>query len=185
KQPARSVRSVTAPDGETRSYEYVISPIISAGGEIELVVWSGRDVTKRAVAELHATQLQLLSQRLAATLSRDEIAHIVIEQLHELLGANASVAYFMRGDGMLELAAHRGIPEQIAIHRAAVSLDTPLPLATAAQTRTLLTYETREVLMRDYPNLANTTSAFEAVCAVPLVLDQRLFGAIALSFARP
>jgi PAS domain S-box-containing protein len=173
-------------DFRGRVFEQRLTPIFGDGDEIELVVGSARDITEQRIAEQRATQLQQLTARLASTLSRDDITNVVIDQLHQYLGADASVAYYLDETGHMTLSASRGLATEIATKRAILALDTPVPLARALSTQTLVYYETRENLLAAYPHLAGSAmQAVDAVIAVPLAFEGRLLGGFAFSFTKP
>jgi len=131
-----------------------------------------------------ARQLQLLTQRLAAPLSLEEIGSIVIGQVHEYLGASASVAYVTSDDRTAKLVASRGISDEIRQARARLDLDAPLPLARAMRTSSSMWFESRDELLRDYPNVSATLPEWLAsTVAIPLVFSGRVLGGIVFSFA--
>jgi signal transduction histidine kinase len=168
-----------------RIFDQRLTPIFGDGEDVELVVGSARDISDQRIAEQRATQLQRLTARLGSTLSREEIANVVIEQLHGYLGAAASVAYFADEHGAMMLSASRDLPPEIVAHRAVLDLDKPLPLTKAIVTRELVWYEARETLLASYPPLAGIRMAgIEAIIAVPLVFEGRVLGGIAFSFSQ-
>ncbi|MFL6415569.1 MAG: sensor histidine kinase, partial [Bryobacteraceae bacterium] len=66
-QPTRSHTPFTSADGETKTYEYILSPVFSGRGVVEAVTCSGRDVTarelmERALAESQARFQQVFRQ---------------------------------------------------------------------------------------------------------------------------
>jgi PAS domain S-box-containing protein len=167
-----------------RIFDQRLTPIFGDGEQLELVVGSARDITDQRIAEQRAAQLQRLTSRLGSTLSRAEIANVVIDQLHGYLGAAASVAYFADEHGAMTLSASRGLPAEIAVRRAVVPLDAPLPLTKALVTQALVCYETREALLASYPQLATIQMAdIGALISVPLVYEGRVLGGIAFSFS--
>jgi PAS domain S-box-containing protein len=167
-----------------RIFEQRLTPIFGEDDELEVIVASGRDITEQRIAEQRAAQLQRLTARLGSMLSREEIANVVIDQLHGYLDAAASVAYFADEQGAMTLSASRGLPTEIAVRRAVLALDEPLPLAKAIATQALVCYETREALLAGYPQLAGIQLAdIEAIIAVPLVFEGRMLGGIAFSFS--
>lgn len=169
-----------------RIFDQRLTPIFGDDDELELVVGSARDITDQRIAEARAAQLQRLTAGLASSLTRNEIAKVVIDQLHGYLDANASVAYFAGEQGAMMLSASRGLPEQIARTRAILPLDAPLPLAKAILAQELICYETRDTLLADYPQLVGLPmDGVEAVIAVPLAFEGRVLGGIAFSFSQP
>lgn len=166
-----------------RIFDQRLIPIFGDADQLELVVANARDITDQRIAEQRAAQLQRLTARLGSTLSREEIANVVIDQLHGYLGAMASVAYFAV-EGAMVLSASRGVPPEMATNRAVLPLDAPLPLTRALVTREIICYETRETLLATYPQLAtNAMEDMEAILAVPLVFEGRVLGGIAFSFS--
>lgn len=51
KEPLRDHTPFTGPTGETRHYEYIFVPVFAAGGQVESVAGSTRDVTEQQIAE--------------------------------------------------------------------------------------------------------------------------------------
>jgi PAS domain S-box-containing protein len=51
KHPVRDQTPFTGPTGETRHYEYIFVPVLSANGQVESVAGSTRDITERKQAE--------------------------------------------------------------------------------------------------------------------------------------
>lgn len=98
KRPVQQMRAYSG-----RMFEQAITPILDERGDVQFLVSSNRDITQRPVSEQRAQQLQILTERLAATLNREAIANIVIAQLDGFLNAAASVAYFSAGDGVMSL----------------------------------------------------------------------------------
>jgi PAS domain S-box-containing protein len=188
KQPSQMTRRLIDAYGAPRVYESALTPIIGEDGEVELIVAAGQDITDRVVAEERGGLLQLLTQRLAATLSQEEIGVIVVEQLHEYLRADASVVFFEADDGSVRLAAYRGITEETVRERAVMPLDTPIPLARAIRTRTSIWFPDRASMLREFPNVRDKrilASTVEATASIPFVLEGRARGGMAFSFARP
>jgi PAS domain S-box-containing protein len=184
----RWIRRLRDAAGALRSYESWLLPILGEDGEVELIVATGHDITERVLGEERAKQLQLLTQRLAATLSREEIGLVVVEQLHEYLGASASVVYFESEDGTMRLAAHRGLAHETVTERPVLHLDTPVPLARTIRTRTSTWLPDRSSMMREYPQTRARRvvgSEVEATASIPFVLEGRVSGAMAFSFAQP
>ena len=139
------------------------------------------------LAEARAQKLQLLTQRLGTTLSREEIGDIVIDLAHEHLGASASVAYFEAPDGTMRLAASRGLTDEVAKTRAVLDLDAPLPLCRVIRTGKPLWYGNREEMLADFPAISARTqdAPVAAVAAVALRFGERTLGGIAFSFPTP
>jgi len=139
------------------------------------------------VAEERARQLQLLTQRLASALSREEIGNVVIGQAHEYLGATASVAYFEALDGTMCLAASRGVTADSIRTRAILDLDAPLPLCRVIRTGKPLWLRNRAEILDEFPDLAATTESapLEALAAIALHFGEHTLGGIAFSFPRP
>jgi len=136
-------------------------------------------------ARERARQLQILTQRLAAVLSLEDIGNIVIGLAHEYLGASASVAYVAIDDTTAQLIASRGLPDEMARERAQLDVQAPVPLAVAMRSAKSVWFESRDELVRAFPYTATLLpGALEATAAIPLVFGGKALGGIAFSFPR-
>lgn len=139
---------------------------------------------------LEARRQARLLHEVAAVLSRcssqDEVGGVIVQQISAGLGAESAVAYFTRPDGSLGLGAARGLTEEALARVRTLSLDAPLPLATAVRTGESVWLESREALLRAYPEVRNAKtpgSKLQAVAALPLCSSGRTLGGLAFSFA--
>ena len=126
-----------------------------------------------------------LAARLAAAPDDRAIADLVVGEVHDLLGAAASVAYIAADDddgATLRAIASRGLPAPVA---ARLGRDAPLPLAAAVRTGAPLWLESRAELLAAYPDLAASTvpaELLQAVVAVPMIAEPPARGGFAFSF---
>src|SRR5687768_1407027 len=92
--------------------------------------------------------LQRVMERLLSALTPAAVGEVVIGEVHELLGATASVAYFAAEDGVLRLAASCGVAPDEASRFSVLPPDAPLPLAAAMRTREAVWLMDRESWLR-------------------------------------
>lgn len=156
----------------------------------------------RAIDRL--ARLQELTAALARSADEHEIARLVVGQVHDALGASASVLYARApgdedeaegaaaspspGAGTFVLLAERGMPPSRVEELRTLPLHAPLPLSTALLTRAPVWLEDREALLRAYPSVAQSRvdpAQLQAAAALPLLVEGRAIGGLALSFAAP
>ena len=144
------------------------------------------EARERVGARLMA-ELQQGTAELAAALTANGVAEVLLSFSERVLGAAAGVVYLTRDDETtLHLAGARNVSDQALVP--VLGLDAPLPLAAAVRARTPLWFESYEALLEQYPGLVNATTPRErmqAVVAMPLQHGARMVGGFALSFAAP
>jgi len=168
------------------------APGAADGAQLELALRESirrlqeSEARERAGARL-MSELQQATAELAAALTANGVAEVLLSFSERVLEAAAGVVYVTRDDETsLHLLGARHVPEAAQV--SVLTLDAPLPLATAARTRTPLWYENYEALLDQYPGIATATTPREriqAAVAMPLIHGGRLVGGFALSFARP
>lgn len=151
------------------------------------------DVTERKVAELeraalfdHVSRLQAVTAALAQAGRPDEVLRLMIDQGVRAMGASAgSVAVL--GDGVLEVAGAGGYDPGVVEEFARFELDAALPLAEAARTACPVACADLARWSEQYPHLAAHPAAggHAAAVALPLLVDERVIGAVGLSFDDP
>jgi len=175
------------PGGE-RHYQYTIAPVASAACIVDRVVLVGRDVTEVVLAGRRATQLQALTARVASALSSAEVADAIVGHAHECVGASATVAYFVdRDPDTMRLVAARGTASEALLDHQTMRLDESLPLAVALRQRAPVWIESYPDFRTAYPDLIARTPAdrLQSIVALPLLIEGRVVGGLAFSFAQP
>ncbi len=140
----------------------------------------------RAEAEQSAARvsaLQRVTAALAATLTRDQVEQVIIENGMQALDAQGSLLAQLRPDGQtIEIVRAVGYPLE-RVERI-ISVDENMPLADAIRNGELVALESDEESDARYPGRAKS-STFRARLVVPLEFKGRILGALALSFAKP
>jgi signal transduction histidine kinase/ActR/RegA family two-component response regulator len=136
--------------------------------------------------------LREIARALSDSLSDGAIADVVVGNIHDRFGAEASVVYLADGPvdetTYVDLAAARGVPDETHERRARVPLSAPLPLMRAMRTGEPGWYETRAELVDAFPELAALAvpaGKLEAAIALPFFVDERCVGGMAFSFRNP
>ncbi len=131
------------------------------------------------------TRLQAITSALSATLTRSQAAGVIVEQATEALGALAGSVAVLESADQLVLLRAVGYPPAVMERYARVGLDAPLPLSDAVRTERAVFIESFEGLQRDYPEFAHGAESFSrgAWLALPLRVEDRTLGAVALTFA--
>lgn len=133
-------------------------------------------------------RLHDLARALARTLSRSEIADMVVGHAFHALNASTAVGYLLEESGdRLRWLAGRELPDKLCERLQTLPLDSPLPVAVAAATGKPVYLPTRATVEAAYPGLTNALppERLQALVALPLRIDGRSIGGIAFSFAEP
>jgi signal transduction histidine kinase len=118
----------------------------------------------------------------------ERVAQVVIEQGVAALGAAAgAITLLVDGDQALGVIAASGYSSNVLEPQRRVALAAPLPVAEAVRTGQPVWLESTLAWQARYPQAMPTHRAAgtEAAAAVPIVADQGVMGALALSFAHP
>jgi PAS domain S-box-containing protein len=189
-------------DGRVFPSEITVTDFHDGTGARVGVVSVVRDITERKQAEaaLHAakwaaeqsadrtSRLQRVTSALTPALSAAEVTREIAQQSAAALGASATAIYLVAEDGeSLTLSETVGYPEPVrqAIGRLPVAGN--MPAADVFRSHEPLWLGSNAELIARYPFLAATRSATrnEALAVIPLLIDQRALGVLALSFAQP
>jgi signal transduction histidine kinase len=186
--PAETTAAAVAAPASAPAVQALVAEI----GQRQLV----EEALRRSLRDLRASEererataarmskLQAATARLATALSLEEVAASFLEVSHEVLGAVAAVLYLADGAGELRLVGARGLPATAA-RLPVLSLDTPLPLATAIRTGAPVWFESYAGLVEAYPGLTSSptpAAQLQAAAALPLSHAGRSLGGFALSF---
>lgn len=133
-------------------------------------------------------RLHDLSRTLARTLSRSEIADVVVDHAFDALGADAAVGYALEDSGeRLRWLAGRGLPDVVRERLETLPLDSPFPLTVAVASGQPVLMSSLSEIAAAFPNIAHSMppERFQALVALPLRIDGRSIGGLAFSFAEP
>src|SRR3954469_3161130 len=132
-----------------------------------------------------AARLQRVTAALARARTPEDVAEVVVSEGVDALGAS--------GGGMLVLAEdgeHLAVPGAVGYESELIDalreerLDAPLPAATALRTGRAVWLESQEERDHDFPALRGFESTTVSMCAVPLIVADRIVGALRFSFDR-
>lgn len=127
------------------------------------------DITRSHTAECKAIQLRDVGSQLSKAMTLDELSAIVREFAIRTLEAKAVTIHSRNEKAFnLQLMLAHGWQEREITDLLAIAGDSPLPIARAGFKG--------EVVFQE---------GAESLCAIPLVLNQRILGAIGLHYAKP
>jgi serine phosphatase RsbU (regulator of sigma subunit)/anti-sigma regulatory factor (Ser/Thr protein kinase) len=145
------------------------------------------EIRRLTVAERaggRAARLQRTTAALARARTPQDVAGVVVSEGVTALGASGGALLVPAGDGEhIAVPGVVGYGEELVGALSSERLDAPLPAATALRTGEAVWIESREERDARYPVLAAFESSSIAMCAVPLVVGERLLGALRFSFA--
>ena len=133
-------------------------------------------------------QLQTMTAELANTLTRADVASVVLEQIGEALGtAGIAIAEVDEDRQLVNVTASRGYSDDVVEQWRDTPLDMATPGNQAVRRRALLFFESIASLRDEYPDvvegLADTGHA--SFLFVPLVAGRRAHGLLVASWAEP
>ncbi len=138
-----------------------------------------------ASAEVRARQLQELAAALSAAPTPERVADAVLSLGQQATGAAAgSIALLERGGRELATLALIGYSAEVAETFSSYPVDADLPTPDSLRQGPLWLHDAAEVRAR-YPQLVrfHATMSHEAVVALPLAVEGRAIGGLALSFS--
>jgi PAS domain S-box-containing protein len=141
----------------------------------------------RAVLFERVSRLQRVTAALAQAGTPDEVLETLVQEGVEALGASAGSVAVLGGDGTtLDVARAAGYPDALLEAFRRIDLGADVPLAEAVRTGAPVVCGDLDELARRYPHLAShPAGGNHAAAAFPLVVDERVIGAVGLSFAEP
>lgn len=143
-----------------------------------------RESAERTARQL--ARLQALTTTLGTALTPSEVAAAVIGPDFGVLGARGvAIAQLAAGESMLELLGTAGYPDAHVSRRRRIRLSAETPLPDAVQRGEPIFLGSREEMAERYPRLiADPLFADDtALAAVPLMVEGRVLGGMALSFS--
>ncbi len=131
-----------------------------------------------------AARLQRTTAALARARTPQDVAGVVVSEGVTALGASGGALLVPADDGEhIAVPGVVGYGEELVGALRAERIDDPLPAATALRTGEAVWIETREERDAHYPVLGAFESSSVAMCAVPLLVGERLLGSLRFSFA--
>ena len=189
--------TIVRADGTQRIVESRVGYITEAGQRTAMLSII-RDVTDRKhlveglqqarqtaeSAALRLARLQAVTAAFSQALTPPEVTRIILEQGLPAVDAAAGLVMLVSADGTaLEVVAHQGYdPAEVAVWDR-LPLDAPRPMDDAVRTRSTLFFDSPETLHRHYPPTNLEPAEHVAWAVLPLCVDERVVGAVGLSFA--
>jgi PAS domain S-box-containing protein len=130
-----------------------------------------------------ASRLQRVTERLAGALTPQHVLDVILTEGLRAAEARAGAIGLLGDDGeSIDLLAQSGYKGPIFEKYGHFSVDADLPMSYVVRTGEPLFLESREERNRLFPNLEGEGGDGHAIAVLPLALEGRLLGAIALSF---
>ncbi|HUH07109.1 MAG TPA: SpoIIE family protein phosphatase [Egibacteraceae bacterium] len=141
----------------------------------------------RSDVVVRLSRLQAITSALSGARTPSEVVQVVLGEGMAAVGASAAAAAVLDASGdHLHVVGAIGYRSDILDPLRRFSIDAPLPLAEAVRRREPRWYRSEDELRGAYPKLAAMVqSGHRAWAAIPLMVEDRLVGAISLSFAEP
>ena len=161
-----------------------------AGLAIDNARLYGAEREARRTAEWIAkrmTSLQTVTASLSKSLTSDEVAATVIKQGISVLEATSGLVVLLDEDGtMLEILDALGYPVEAIEAWQQFPVSAATPLSETVRTGEPILLETIAALRDRFPEFVNQSSTnHQALVTLPLTLEDKIIGAIGLSFATP
>ena len=138
-----------------------------------------RSSAERATERLR--RLQQVTAELSGAVSTDEALDLVVRRGMELEGAGSGSVWLLDGRE-LRLAAGSGLPPGVDRRFARIPLDADLPGPASVRARRSIFLTSRAQRDERWPALVGTPTEMQALCVLPLVVDDRALGCLSFGF---
>jgi phosphoserine phosphatase RsbU/P len=130
-----------------------------------------------ARARASTERLRALTEGLAASATREEVAATVVRQGSLVVGADAALFYAVDHDDSLLLLADDGYPSDQLEPWRYISDELRAPVPDAVRSGSRIALETREAIEREYPYVINAPHDGDRSClAAPITSGDRILG---------
>ena len=178
--------SVYRRDGTCLDVLVTQAPVYDPPGQLIGFVGVTVDITQRKRAELEQARLLEVTTALAHALTPEQIATVIFANVHKALGAHAGAIVLLAEDGYtLELLGSLTDPPIPEVLQHPMNLDTPVPLVESLRSGQPLWAESAVEIGTRYPHLAESLPEASAYAALPLIIQQRVIGALGMIFTNP
>ncbi|MCB0163649.1 MAG: PAS domain-containing protein [Anaerolineae bacterium] len=133
------------------------------------------------------SSLQAVTASLSRTLTSDEVAATVVEQGISVLEANSGLVVLLDETGAtLKILDAVGYPAEVVEQWRQFPVSAATPLSETVRTGEPILLETKAALGDRFPEFAQQpTTINEALVSLPLIIEDKVVGAVGLSFATP
>ena len=158
---------------------------VAAGLVLGELMGRQSELRKRAEIEVwRSARLRSATEALAGALTPQDVLNAIVEEGIQAVEAHAGLIVLLdEVAGELEVVAQTGYGASVIEERAHFPLAAPLPFSEAVRTRQPLFISSRDELVARYPEAAGLSGPGGAVAVVPLIVDDRVIGAMGLAFA--
>lgn len=192
-QPLHNVElqgETPAQPGVQRTWLEHYTPLYDEMGQVMGVNVVVEEVTERKRREHLAHILQQLTSELAQVLTPVEIATTIINHTLDAFNAHLVGVGILNGD-ILEVYNNPGsVTDKIRDRYKKVPLNTPTPMTDAARTGQPVWIKSLEMYETVYPRLMEIVkgedgTGSQATIAIPLLIENKIIGALGISFLKP
>jgi PAS domain S-box-containing protein len=171
-------------DGHLVRVSLTVSPLIDERGEVTGASVIGRDVTGLHRSREFARRLHELTVALSGEITRKGTIERLLEHAVGGLGADAGTVGVLDPAGEeVVLAGAVGYTDEGIAGWQRFPLAADLPMSLAIRTGEAMWTESGDELRERFPPLAEADIRFDSLAVIPLAVEDKPFGAIALSFA--
>jgi PAS domain S-box-containing protein len=158
-----------------------ISPRKAAEAERERLLAAARDAAARTA------RLQEITSELSRVLAPEDVARVIVRQILEAIGAFAGGVLELSDDGRELVLLHaEGFDAGVQARFARFSVDAPVPVRDVVRERVPVLLESRAEWETRYPiGPVSLTGDDGAWAALPLLVEDRVLGALTLRFQTP
>ncbi|NTU79192.1 MAG: PAS domain S-box protein [Chloroflexales bacterium] len=162
------------------------APVYDLRGNLIGMISTSVDITRRKRADLERDQLLACTTALAEALTPDQVAAAIFEKVHKVIDAHAGMVALLAEDGrtveVLKTLTYPPVPDMLQ-HR--LELDMPFPLVDAIRSRQPVWVESPAEISARYPRMREILPGACACAAIPLMIQQRMIGALGMIFTSP
>ncbi len=170
-------------DGRLKVLSLTVSPIYGEDGEVIRASVIARDITAGHRSRALTERLQAVTSALAKEIAPERAIDVLLEQAVGALGAVAgSVGLLDTTSDEIELAGSIGYSEAGLVGWERFPLASDVPMSLAIRDNEPVWTQSAAELGERFPALATSPLRFESLAVIPLAVEGRPFGAIALSF---
>jgi PAS domain S-box-containing protein len=163
-----------------------IAPLRDEAGETVGASIIARDITAQHRSLDFAARLHRLTAAFASEITRKGAVGALLDQSVAALGADAGAVGLLNEAGdEIDLAGSVGYTRAGIEGWQRFPLDADVPMSIAVRTGEPIWTESSSELSERYSGLSETTIHFASLAVIPLAIEGRPFGAIALSFSVP
>lgn len=159
---------------------------ISERKQAEAAARAAQQAAEQAAAR--TMRLQIITAALSEALTPVQVAEVMVEQGIAALEASTGLVMMVKEDGEeLELVHAVGIPEDVLEACRRFPIDAPMPVADAIRAGEILLRPSTVQDDSRYAHLADIRARLDnkASASIPLLVDGRALGALALGFTTP